>query len=35
MESRAVIIQTFYLIPILLSFLGYLIHRNLNSKIKL
>lgn len=34
-DQRAVIIQTFYLIPILLSFLGYLIHRNLNSKIKL
>ena len=34
-DPRAVIIQTFYLIPILLSFLGYLIHRNLNSKIKL
>lgn len=34
-DPRAVIIQTFYLIPILLSFLGYFIHRNLNSKIKL
>ena len=34
-DPRAVIVQTFYLIPILLSFLGHLIYRNLNAKIKL